>query len=117
MDDETLRCSLQDLSELLQKHYGKKVIILIDEYDVPLAKASENGYYKQMISLIRNLFAQALKTNESLHFAVLTRCLLAAKESIFIGLTIRKFFPSQRFVSMNTLALREPKWQSGKSKP
>jgi hypothetical protein len=86
MDDKTLRYSLRELSELLQKHHGKKVIILIDEYDVPLAKANENGYYKQMITFIRNLFTQVLKTNEYLYFAVLTGCLRVAKESIFTGL-------------------------------
>ena len=86
MDNETLVFSLRELSELLHKHYGKKVIILIDEYDVPLAKASEHGYYDQMTLLIRNLFEQTLKTNDSLYFAVLTGCLRVAKESIFTGL-------------------------------
>ena len=86
MDDETLCCSLRELSELLQKHYGQKVIILIDEYDVPLAKASNRGYYDAMVALIRNLFEQALKTNDNLYFAVLTGCLRVAKESIFTGL-------------------------------
>ena len=78
--------SLLTLSGLLQKHFEKKAIILIDEYDVPLAKANEEGYYEQMTMLIRNLFEQALKTNESLYFAVLTGCLRVAKESIFTGL-------------------------------
>ncbi|MCD8375390.1 MAG: ATP-binding protein [Oscillospiraceae bacterium] len=86
MPDSVLMGSLKTLSALLQKHYGKKVIILIDEYDVPLAKANERGYYAQMVNLIRNLFNQALKTNESLYFAVLTGCLRVAKESIFTGL-------------------------------
>ena len=86
MDDETLCFSLRELSELLQKHYGQKVIILIDEYDVPLAKASNRGYYDAMVALIRNLFEQALKTNDNLYFAVLTGCLRVAKESIFTGL-------------------------------
>ena len=86
MADETLIFSLRELSELLYKHYDKKAIILIDEYDVPLAKASEQGYYDQMIFLIRNMFEQALKTNEYLYFAVLTGCLRVAKESIFTGL-------------------------------
>lgn len=86
MSDAALTGSLRTLSFLLEKHYGKKVIILIDEYDVPLAKASENGYYDQMVILIRNLFEQALKTNGSLQFAVLTGCLRVAKESIFTGL-------------------------------
>lgn len=92
MDDETLICSLRELSELLQKHYGRKVIILIDEYDVPLAKANEQGYYEQMLLLIQNLFEQALKTNNSLYFAVLTGCLRVAKESIFTGLNNPKVF-------------------------
>ena len=86
MDDETLCCSLRELSELLQKHYNRKVIILIDEYDVPLAKANDRGYYDQMTALIRNLFEQALKTNDNLYFAVMTGCLRVAKESIFTGL-------------------------------
>ena len=74
MDDDTLFYSLQELTELLNKHYGKKVILLIDEYDVPLAKANEAGYYDQMVMLLRNLFGTVLKTNENLHFAVLTGC-------------------------------------------
>ena len=86
MDEDTLVCSLQELSELLELHYGEKVIILIDEYDVPLAKANENGYYDEMVLLIRNLLGNALKTNDSLKFAVLTGCLRIAKESIFTGL-------------------------------
>lgn len=86
MPDSVLEGSLQTLSMLLQKHYGRKVIILIDEYDVPLAKANENGYYEQMVLLIRNMFEQALKTNDSLHFAVLTGCLRVSKESVFTGL-------------------------------
>lgn len=86
MDDAVLFCSLRDLSELLEKHYGQQVILLIDEYDVPLAKAFQQGYYDQMVLLIRNLFEQALKTNGSLKFAVLTGCLRIAKESIFTGL-------------------------------
>ena len=80
-------CSgLKILSELLEKHYGTKVILLIDEYDVPLAKAFENGYYDQMIFLIRNLLEQSLKTNNSLKFAVMTGCMRISKESIFTGL-------------------------------
>ena len=78
--------SLRVLSELLEKHHGAKVILLIDEYDVPLAKAHANGYYDQMISLIRNLLGEALKTNSSLKLAVLTGCLRISKESIFTGL-------------------------------
>lgn len=80
-------CSgLKILSELLEKHYGTKVILLIDEYDVPLAKAFENGYYDQMVFLIRNLLEQTLKTNNSLKFAVMTGCMRISKESIFTGL-------------------------------
>lgn len=86
MNMGTLTCSIQELSELLEKHYGEKVIILIDEYDVPLAKANEQGYYDDMVLLLRNLFENALKTNSSLKFAVLTGCLRVAKESIFTGL-------------------------------
>ena len=78
--------SLKILSEMLYKHYGQKVVILIDEYDVPLDKAFNHGYYKEMVSLIRELFGQALKTNEYLKFAVLTGCLRVSKESIFTGL-------------------------------
>ncbi len=86
MPDSVLMESLKTLSLLLQKHYGKKVILLIDEYDVPLAKANERGYYEQMVSLVRNVFEQGLKTNDSLYFAVMTGCLRVAKESIFTGL-------------------------------
>ena len=71
---------------LLSKHYGKQVILLIDEYDVPLDKAYQNNYYSQMVSLVRSLFSQALKTNRHLQFAVITGCLRIAKESIFTGL-------------------------------
>ena len=85
-DKEKLVSSLQLLSQLLYKHYGKKAVILIDEYDVPLDKAFQNGYYNEMILLIRGLFRQALKTNEFLQFAVLTGCLRISKESIFTGL-------------------------------
>ena len=84
---ETAFCGgLKILSELLEKHYGTKVILLIDEYDVPLAKAFENGYYDQMVFLIRNLLEQSLKTNNSLKFAVMTGCMRISKESIFTGL-------------------------------
>lgn len=78
--------SLRVLSELLCKHYDKKAILLIDEYDVPLDKAFQHGYYKEMVSLIRSLFGQVLKTNDFLQFAVLTGCLRVSKESIFTGL-------------------------------
>ena len=86
MTDEALSASLNTLSQLLAKHYGRKVVILIDEYDVPLDKAFQGGYYDEMVSLIRNLFGNALKTNDSLQFAVLTGCLRISKESIFTGL-------------------------------
>ena len=85
MTDATLIDSLQTLSQLLEKHYGQKVILLIDEYDVPLDKAFQDGYYDEMVNLIRNLFANVLKTNDSLYFAVLTGCLRISKESIFTG--------------------------------
>ena len=86
MSDATLADSLNTLSLLLAKHYGQKVILLIDEYDVPLDKAFQAGYYDEMVSLIRNLLGNALKTNDSLYFAVLTGCLRISKESIFTGL-------------------------------
>lgn len=78
--------SLRLLSQLLFLHYDKKVVILIDEYDVPLDKAFQNGYYSEMTSLIRGILGQALKTNDYLQFAVLTGCLRISKESIFTGL-------------------------------
>ena len=86
MNEKMLISSLQVLSQLLYKHFGKKVIILIDEYDVPLDKAFQNGFYREMVSLIRGLFGMALKTNDSLQFAVLTGCMRISKESIFTGL-------------------------------
>ena len=92
MSDSVLTGSLKTLSNLLEKFYNRKTIILIDEYDVPLAKAYENGYYKPMAMLIRNIFDQAFKTNDSLYFAVLTGCLRVAKESIFTGLNNLKTF-------------------------
>ena len=85
-DDQDIRDSLQMLCTLLEKHYGQKPILLIDEYDVPLDKAYYHGYYAQMIDLIRAMFQSALKTNSSLFFAVLTGCLRVSKESIFTGL-------------------------------
>ena len=84
--DDALIDSLKTLTQLLEKHYGQKVILLIDEYDVPLDKAFQKGYYDEMVSLIRSLFDNALKTNDSLYFAVLTGCLRISKESIFTGL-------------------------------
>ena len=92
MTNDSLVYSIRELTELLEKHYGSKVIVLIDEYDVPLAKADENGYYDEMVLLIRNLFENALKTNSSLKFAVLTGCLRIAKESIFTGLNNFKVY-------------------------
>jgi len=86
MDEDILGSSIQILSYLLCRHFGQKAVILIDEYDVPLDKAFENGYYREMVSLIRGLFGMALKTNDSLAFAVLTGCLCITKESIFTGL-------------------------------
>ena len=86
MSDVVLIESLYTLCALLAKHYDRKVIVLVDEYDVPLAKANENGYYGQMTALIRSMFERVLKTNENLYFAVLTGCLRVAKESIFTGL-------------------------------
>ena len=92
MDEDTLESALQTLSELLYRHYGQKVIILIDEYDVPLDKAYQNDYYREMVVMIRSLFGEALKTNEFLQFAVLTGCLRVSKESIFTGLNNFKIF-------------------------
>ena len=86
MTDAVLTDSLQTLSQLLSKHYDRKVILLIDEYDVPLDKAFQNNYYDEMVLLIRSLFGSVLKTNDSLYFAVLTGCLRISKESIFTGL-------------------------------
>lgn len=85
MSDELLEDSLFMLSGFLYWHYGQKAIILIDEYDVPLDKAYQSGYYDDMVNLVRNLFGQALKTNSSLYFAVLTGCLRISRESIFTG--------------------------------
>lgn len=86
MSDDVLYGSLQTLSELLYKHFNQKTVILIDEYDVPLDKAFQHGYYREMVALIRAMFGRALKTNEALAFAVLTGCLRVSKESIFTGL-------------------------------
>jgi hypothetical protein len=86
MSNDALESSLADLSGMLAKHYDHKVILLIDEYDVPLDKAFQAGYYDEMVTLIRNMFSNALKTNEYLQFAVLTGCLRVSRESIFTGL-------------------------------
>ena len=85
MEEDTITSSLQELTELLEVHYEQQVVVLIDEYDVPMAKAHENGYYDEMVLLLRNMFGNVLKTNSSLAFAVLTGCLRIAKESIFTG--------------------------------
>ncbi len=92
MPDSVLMGSLKTLSALLQKHYGERVIVLIDEYDVPLAKANEQNYYESMIILMRNMLEQVLKTNDGLYFAILTGCLRVAKESIFTGLNNTNIF-------------------------
>ncbi|MCD8104410.1 MAG: ATP-binding protein [Lachnospiraceae bacterium] len=92
MSDDVIKGSLSVLSGFLQRHFGEKAIILIDEYDVPLAKASEGNYYTQMVKLIRGMFDKALKSNKSLYFAVLTGCLRVAKESIFTGLNNPQIF-------------------------
>ena len=92
MSNDSLVYSIRELTELLEKHYEEKVIVLIDEYDVPLAKANENGYYDEMVLLLRNLFENGLKTNSSLKFAILTGCLRVAKESIFTGLNNLKIY-------------------------
>ena len=97
MTDDILSDSLKTLSQLLYKHYGQKVILLIDEYDVPLDKAFQAGYYDEMVNLIRNLLGNALKTNDSLYFAVLTGCLRISKESIFTGLN-----------NLNVMTISEP---------
>ena len=86
MSEDVIKNSLLILTRLLRKHYGQKVVLLIDEYDVPLDKAQQFGYYEEMVSLVRNMLGQALKSNDSLQFAVLTGCLWIAKESIFTGL-------------------------------
>lgn len=101
MSDAVLMGSLKMLSMLLERHYGKKAVILIDEYDVPLAKANEQGYYDPMITLLRNVLVQALKTNDSLYFAVLTGCLRVSKESIFTGLN-----------NLNVFSVTDPEFTS-----
>ena len=103
--DDNIEDSIRMLSKLLYKHYGQKVVILIDEYDVPLDKAFQNGYYKEMVSLIRGIFGQALKTNEFLQFAVLTGCLRVSKESIFTGLNTLKSILLWISTMMSSLAL------------
>ena len=102
MSDATLVDSIKTLSRLLSKHYGQKVILLIDEYDVPLDKAFQAGYYDEMVNLIRNMLGNALKTNDSLYFAVLTGCLRISKESIFTGLN-----------NLNVMTVSEPYFCDG----
>ena len=97
MTEEVATASLKTLSQLLSKHFGQKVILLIDEYDVPLDKAFQAGYYDEMVLLIRNMLGNALKTNDSLYFAVLTGCLRISKESIFTG-----------FNNLNVMTISEP---------
>lgn len=92
MSEEALAYSLRELTELLHKHYNQRVIVLIDEYDVPLVKASSYGFYDEMVMLVRNLFENVLKTNEYLYFSVLTGCMCVAKESIFTGLNNFKVY-------------------------
>lgn len=92
LTDSNAMYALKKLSELLFRYYGKKVIILIDEYDVPLDKAFQNGYYKEMVSLIRDFLGNAFKSNDFLEFAVLTGCLRISKESIFTGINNFKVF-------------------------
>ena len=98
MREDVLAYSIRELTELLEKHYGEKVIVLIDEYDVPLAKANEQGYYDEMVLCFALFLGNALKTNESLKFAVLTGCLRVAKESIFTGLNNFKVYPLTKVV-------------------
>ena len=92
MEDYTLKASLHTLTMLLEKHYECKTILLVDEYDVPLDKAFQAGFYDEMVSLIKNMLSKALKSNDSLEFAVLTGCLRISKESIFTGLNNMKVF-------------------------
>lgn len=107
MVDEILVDSLRILSELLEKHFEKKVILLIDEYDVPLDKAFQGGYYREMVSLLRNLLGSVLKTNPNLHFAVLTGCLRVAKESIFTGLNNLKVFSVTDFACSSSFGFTD----------
>ena len=94
MDELLLVSAIQTISQLLYRHYGQKIILLMDEYDVPLDKAFQHGYYREMVSLIRGMFGQSLKTNDFLYFAVLTGCLRVSKESIFTGLNNFKVLAS-----------------------
>ena len=94
MDELLLVSAIQTISQLLYRHYGQKIILLMDEYDVPLDKAFQHGYYREMVSLIRGMFGQVLKTNDFLYFAVLTGCLRGSKESIFTGLNNLKVLAS-----------------------
>ncbi len=101
--------ALQFLSECLEQYHGQKVIILLDEYDVPLENAYFNGFYDEMVSFIRSLFESALKTNDSLEFAVITGCLRISRESIFTGLNNLKLFQFWTKVMQNILVLRRRK--------
>ena len=107
MSETVLADSLRTLSGLLARHYGKKVILLIDEYDVPLDKASQGGYYPEMTALMRSLFGNVLKTNPDLHFAVLTGCLRIAKESIFTGLNNLKVFSVADFTCASSFGFTD----------
>ena len=107
MSDATMEKALLILTVLLEKHYGKKAVLLIDEYDVPLDKAFQYGYYDEMVSLIRNMFGNVLKTNSSLFFAVLTGCLRIAKESIFYRIKqFLMFFRLRVYSLMSSLDLQ-----------
>ena len=106
MTEEVAAASLKVLSQLLAKHCGQKAILLVDEYDVPLDKAFQAGYYEEMVDLIRNLLGNVLKTNDSLFFAVLTGCLRISKESIFTGLNNLKVHSElPKKLTLNKLAL------------
>ena len=112
MTDKVAAASLKTLSKLLFKHYGKKIILLIDEYDVPLDKAFQGGYYDEIVKFIRNLLGNALKTNDSLYFAVLTGCLRISKESIFTGLNNLNVMTVSDPIFVIVLDLRKMRWQN-----
>ena len=110
MSDALLKSSLLILSQLLKKHYGQEVVMLIDEYDAPLDKAYQSGYYDDMAELIRSLFGNAFKTNDSLYFAVLTGCLRISKESSFTGLNNFKVYTVKdvRYKELSLIHISEP---------